>query len=381
MGCVMTLVLKSPAFVPRERSATLERKISFALSTYGRSHRQAVTQVAARHPALADLALSFPALLFVAAVPHKGIDRDRLQKAVIEGQSLRDLARLAGLPLWTRKLKPQAFEKPLLNIPDGEWFARQIPNFIPKRARKQAKWLECVAFSNRWGTPAFALWVAQHDNQLPKYGTLNWLFYIGLWCWFCENKETDFGRLVSKGFHPRQDLKQVARLANDWIANVNLHLYVQITPSQSKFVSRIVNEFEFVNLSSTSMIVEEAEAMHNCLKGYGHDISFWSVELWSVRKEGRRVATLSLANSYIDSLPMISEIKACNNEEVSREVALAARKWFAMHDLEHIQFEDREVRDEARRMGWIKGFKPYWIAKKAFPTQLRLNGALQLCGI
>jgi hypothetical protein len=140
----------------RGRTPAQQRPIEFALNRFARKYRALVHREAAHSFALADLALSFPALLFVIAVKHPGIDADALRQRVIAGQSLKALARAAGLPMWLRKLKPQAFEGLLVHVPQGDLVSRQIANFIPRKSKHHARWLWRVSHACRWGHEGFA---------------------------------------------------------------------------------------------------------------------------------------------------------------------------------------------------------------------------------
>ena len=51
---------------------------------------------------------------------------------VKEGRDLKRVARVLGLPLWTRRLPPEAFRAPFGDLPDGEVFNRKIVNLIPR---------------------------------------------------------------------------------------------------------------------------------------------------------------------------------------------------------------------------------------------------------
>src|SRR5436305_646250 len=94
--------------------------------------RDAVGLLAMRHSRIADLALSFPALLFALAVPRRGFDPAPVLARVIDGQTLVELAAAAGVPMWLRKLPPETFAKPSGYLPAGELFRRQIANPLPR---------------------------------------------------------------------------------------------------------------------------------------------------------------------------------------------------------------------------------------------------------
>src|SRR3954466_6545395 len=76
-----------------------------------------VRALAGRHSRLADLAVSFPALLFALAVPRVRFDPGLAVARVIAGASLADVASEVRLPLWLRKLPPEAFVRPIPLLP------------------------------------------------------------------------------------------------------------------------------------------------------------------------------------------------------------------------------------------------------------------------
>src|SRR5437879_13011878 len=65
----------------------------------------AVRTLATQHSRVADLALSFPTLLFALAVPRHGLDPAWAIERAIEGAALAEVAAAAEVPLWLRKLQ------------------------------------------------------------------------------------------------------------------------------------------------------------------------------------------------------------------------------------------------------------------------------------
>lgn len=87
---------------------------------------------------------------------------------VIAGALLKDLAQLAGLPVWSRKLMPEAFEQPLCGLPADELEGLQIANHLPRSPKLAARWLHGVHHVTMWGTPAAAVWIAREIASNPK---------------------------------------------------------------------------------------------------------------------------------------------------------------------------------------------------------------------
>jgi hypothetical protein len=374
----MTLNMVPQAALLRGRTAAQQRHLEQAINCFPRKHRTAVVAEAARNFTLAYLALSFPALLFVIAIPHEGIDADKLRRQVIAGQSLKILARLAGLPMWLRKLHPSAFEDVLSDVPRDELISRQISNYIPRRSKHHVRWLWRISHACRWGHEGFALWMARAWKDQSEQRRHDYFNMLALWAWYSLQPDTEFGRLVQKRWCMDMDWKQAVASCTSWIESVHLHLAVHIESRLPKFTAREMDGFAFVHLATGEMLADEAVAMRNCIKSCGYDIAWRDNELWSMRKDGARIATFCIGVSSIDRLPAIIEFKQANNKPVTREVALAARRWFAMHDLSAIQINPKDLPDDALRHVWQRGFRPYWLAKRAFPAWLRLSGHYRL---
>jgi hypothetical protein len=62
---------------------------------------------------------------------------------------------------------------------------------------------------------------------------------------------------------------------------------------------------------------------------------------------GWGVATLCIGESDVDGLPGIIELKQADNKPATRDVALAARQWFAMQNLAAIALNPKELPDDA----------------------------------
>jgi hypothetical protein len=69
---------------PAKMAAALERQ----LARFSKPYNQRVRVFAARHPRLADLALSFPALLFALAAPRRNFNPEPVIERVIDGARL-----------------------------------------------------------------------------------------------------------------------------------------------------------------------------------------------------------------------------------------------------------------------------------------------------
>jgi hypothetical protein len=180
--------------------------------------------------------------------------------------------------------------------------------------------------------------------------------------------------MIRKPWTPDMRIGSALGAAEEWRMNICLCANLGRGPIRDLWLrSARVSGYDFVPLASVSEIVEEAAAMRNCLRSYGHSLAHNRSRLWGMRKNGRRVATLSVAIGYHDPLPNVVQLKAAGNEDVSPDVWWAARQWLHLHDLPQV---DTKPRDRGTapldRATWISFWRPYWLAKRQIPEWLPL---------
>jgi hypothetical protein len=336
-------------------------------------YRNSVNEVANRHHRLADLARSFPALLFALAVPRPGFDPSPVIGGVIAGASLRDLAELAGLPMWSRKLMPEAFERPLCGLPADELVGRQVVNHLPRSPKLAARWLQAVHHVTIWGTPAAAVWIAREIVNNPRSVFDARLNLVALYVWFSAAPETSAGELVEKVWIPSMRFSTALRNARDWFEAVTLRAHLGDQPIRDTWLSSaVIDGLEFVPLFTEGDIGGEAEAMQNCVRSLSWGVRQNRLRLWSVRRNGERVATLQLGRRYGDPLLQVVQLRGPKNATASAVVWWAARKWLHGHDLSVIAPVTFKEPLPLDRRSWIELWRPYWIAKQRLPAWLPL---------
>ena len=328
-----------------------------------------------RHSRVADLAVSFPALLFALAVPRPGLDPARAIERAIEGVSLAKVAAAADVPLWLRRLPPEALSRPIASLPDGEVFRRQIANHMPRSPKVAPIWLQAVADIGDLAHEAVAAWIAREIAREKRSMNLNRLRRVGLWAWFSGQPDTLGRSMIQQPWTPDMRIGSALDAADDWLTNIGLHVNLGREPIADVWLQPArVAGYDFLPLASVSDITEEAAAMRNCLRTYGYRLAHNRSRLWSVRKDGQRVATLSVApGGYYDPLPNIVELKAAGNAEAPLEVWWAARQWLHMHDLSQVDTKRRDWGTvPLDRATWISLWRPYWMAKRRIPEWLPL---------
>jgi hypothetical protein len=350
------------------RSDLLERR----LRRYHPRFQRSVRALSMRHPRIADLAASFPALLFALAVPRPGLDPAHALARVIDGRPLPDVAAAADVPLWLRKLPPEALMRPIARLPDGELFRRQIANHLPRSPKLAPTWLQVVSDVAEVAHESAAVWIAREFVREPRRVNPARLRLVSLWAWFSRERTTYGHQLIEKPWAADMRIGSALVAAYDWRASVALHvnLGAQLIADMWLKAGHVAG-YDFLPLNSTLTITDEADAMENCLRTYGDNLRYNRSRLWSVRRDGVRVATLGVATRYLDPLPNIVELKGARNAQVPRELWWVARQWLHMHDLSQIDMRRRGPRTAPLdRASWLSLWRPYWLAKRHIPEWL-----------
>lgn len=376
MGNTVSL---APEWVAK-RSSLQSGKIEKNIKRFERRFRYSIQNLTQQHAAFADLALSFPALLFAIVCPVKNADVDVLKQMVVAGVSLKSIANTAHLPMWTRKLPPEAFSRPLQFLPRQDVASRLIQNHLPKRSRYAKHWLNNVMRACEYGDEAFAVWIARENgnNHLAPRAFQQ----MALWAWFSLRAQSIDHSLIDKAWSPHIKLSAARKASSQWTERFRLHVTIADAVLQLPWIStREFEGYEFVPLLTAMEMHEESRVMDNCVRTYGMDLARDEQRLWSMRQHGQRIATLSIGNHRDFNILTITELKGPNNESVDREIACIAMRWFQSVDTLSIQVKVKDWDSFLpNAKAWQAFLKPYWLEKKVIPYWLPLAPTASVLG-
>jgi hypothetical protein len=353
----------------RARHHQLERQ----LQRFRPEHRASVRTLASMDDRLADLAISFPALALALAVPRHEFLRFPVIDDVIAGRDLKWLAKRARVPLWLRTLAPEMLSAPLPELPSGQAFSKRIVNHFPRSTELGPGWLDTIASAARWGHEGFAIWCARHFSAEFCRDYRKQARALHLWSWFSKHPGTLAHDIMDRKWNDAIAPKAALSAAETWRTTVLLHAdFAGHEITDLWLTPGVVNGFEFVSLHTEADIAAEARAMKNCLRTQGGLVVRNRARLWSVRKDGRRVATVRIGGARLDNpLPELLEIKGPWNSVAPVEIVWAARKWLHQHDLLAVNMNRRAWNEVPIDRGtWNALWKPYWVAKKRIPNWL-----------
>lgn len=368
---------------PRERvtASPIANSSELRLHRFRPEIRERVRSVAAGHPWIADLAASFPALLVALAFPRHGNKEKDACRLVMAGAPLATCAAAAGLAIWLRALPPEAFSGAIPQVPDSMQFRRRIANLTPQSWKLAPQWLHPIAQANTWGDEEISLWFAREapltnrkkrkDRRKPRDRTR----LVALWAWHSRYAEKGEPAYPQRPWNSEMEWKAAVESALGWREDLALRLYLGASRIEDVWLSPgVVDGYTFSPLGSASQIEAEAVAMSNCVRSYGSSIAGNDCRLWSVRKDGERIATLSLrAGGPEGPLPYINELAGEKNRAAPIDVWRAARRWVVAQDM-HLDDLDRLKHKDAKLnvVAWRHMWRGYWIAKRRIPDWLPL---------
>lgn len=111
-------------------------------------------------------------------------------------------------------------------------------------------------------------------------------------------------------------------LANAQIDRINDGNYDKVVPYRGFPTEVTLSGFEFHALRSLRALIVEGKAMHHCVASYYPDIQSGRSRIYSIRKDGRRVATAEFA--VLPSLVHAVQIKGVCNARPPKDVIDAA---------------------------------------------------------
>jgi hypothetical protein len=159
--------------------------------------------------------------------------------------------------------------------------------------------------------------------------------------------------------------------AEVWREGLELSLYLHGTHLDPWLEPATVMGFEFTPLQTTGDIAREALIMRNCVRQFGRSLRRHRERLWSIRRDGEPIATLSVG--FRGPMLDIFQLAGPANAEVPKAVWFAARRWVDGHDLMAIERPRSNQRlPSFDRSRWRTLWRPYWLAKRRIPSWLPL---------
>ena len=301
------------------------------LNAYPQPYRKYIAGLTSCAPAVEDLADSFPALLFAMATGYSNVRRRQAAfEAIVSGHPLKTAAGCLELPLWLRRLPPQAFAQPLPSLPQDEEFTAAAGNRIPDTAREAAVWFERLVVSHRLAGRDFALWCLREPRLLPPHTSDEDMQWLLAWAWASLNPNFEGHALLRATWTPAIGWKRARDEVAIWRKRIDLVGALAGQPRDPWLMDAAVSGVQIVALRSVEDFVAESMAMENCLDQYAAHLAYGRIRIFSVRKDGRPIADVEVTLKPDDpTSPCVAQVRGPRNRRAPPAVWQAVHAWLA----------------------------------------------------
>ncbi|MGE0700934.1 MAG: hypothetical protein AB7O57_17690 [Hyphomicrobiaceae bacterium] len=301
------------------------------LNAFPQPYRKYIAGLTSCAPAVEDLADSFPALLFALATGYSNVRRRQAAfEAIVSGHPLKSAATCLALPLWLRRLPPQAFVQPLPSLPQDDEFAAAALNRVPDSPRDAAVWFERMVVGHRLAGRDFALWCMREPRLLPPHTSDEDMQWLLAWAWTSLAPSFAGHALLRGAWSPAIGWKRARDEVAIWRKRIDLVGALAGPMRDSWLGNASISGYDIVALRTVEDFVNESIAMENCLDQYAAHLAYGRVRIFSVRKDGRPVADVEVTLKPDDiNAPCISQIRGPRNRRAPPAVWQAVHAWLA----------------------------------------------------
>lgn len=346
--------------------------VSIRIRRFPRVYRRRLRKLVRGSMPLTDLLYAFPGAAVALAAEHPGSGmREHAIGLVKSGRSLKKVAGALGVPMWLRRLPPEAFDVPVAFMPDDASFALRIVNLIPKRDAQIPIWLRWVAFGAQACSHDFALWLAGQMEKIEPGDDVP-LLPLAIYAWYSGKRDVVASRLIEKRWHKKISLIEAVHHTRQWLERAVIEYCLGQDALRRNWMSSVSSRgFRFVPLISAEALREEGDAMQHCVGLYWDQVAIGACMIFSVRHRGKRVATLEVYRRTPTSRePHIGEFRGLANCDPDRKVIEAANAWLARQGNYPISAEIAVAGIPAHCSRWQALWQPYCAEKSEFGSGL-----------
>lgn len=362
--CLFVLHWVTKVIIGSEKTKAIDHQIK----RFERSARRRLRKLAGLSPRLGDLVLSFPGAAY--AIATDSVEPNRTGEAVRrvkEGYGLREVVQPLGLPMWLKRVPPEAFSGKLAGLPDGEKFARQIAGRIPQNPAYASCWLNWVSFAGQAADDEFALWIAGQKPPFVRTVPVNRvpLRPLAVYAWYSRHADGPARQLIDKPWQPSMRFETATWAMQHWLDRV-ARLFKPQRPRRGpgRYSRRQKAGLRMVALRTRQQLREEGRAMNHCVGDYANAVAAGDCLIFSIRNGDKRLATLEIRCTMRRNVYSIIQLQGPGNTRASEEVWDFTRRWVDRYSVDPagaLGSEDEEFTVKADQ--WEQLWKPYMAAK------------------
>lgn len=315
-------------------------------------------------PRVAQLAVSFP-LLFAALASSYGPHKPRVDAiaAAVNGATLRQIADIIGIPYCFRLLPPETCPRKLFHHHWSPGTNRRLRPLVPLAHHAIYPWLSTLFVVARRSDEDIAIWMAR-EQCLLLLGRVHpdALQPLLMFAWY----STHYPDIVARNgkWTPDINLRNALQRCELWLKHLALFSDFDAKGVVDPWLPEVQSrDMHIVPLTTPGAILEEATTMQNCLVDYAEYVADGMCRLFSVRIDGRRVATLRLNPCAHRQTLIIAEIKGPKNRPCPRDIVRHVNKIVSAYQPRHLSTHLR--RPFSKHDNLMRNLGPYC---NAMPT-------------
>jgi PcfJ-like protein len=303
-------------------------------------YREAIYRAAARSRRALQLASTFPvaALLIYSDWRGRNLDKATAANLVERGALLRDVAAALGIPLVLRRIKPGAAHLAFGTLcQHPEWL-----HFMPDSLPRARIWLRVVHRAHDEVGPDYAQWVAGNMPQIPGHLQQVESFLSDIADWVKAGPRPsdkipdpfddipDFvnprSAFVTRPFSPLMSLNTVTALSAEWHEAVASNMDgPELAFPPPWYSAGTLEDCEILPIVNSAELYREGAAMRHCVGRYANEIKHGKIYVYSVRRDGKRLATLALGR--VEGRASLIQIRGPCNAHPPKEIVSTVRRW------------------------------------------------------
>ncbi|MGI9521532.1 MAG: PcfJ domain-containing protein [Hyphomicrobiaceae bacterium] len=302
------------------------------LRRYHRGYRRRLRKLAKTSRQLKDLIYTFPGAAFSIAAGHGNpLLRAEAVNLVQDGASLREIGKVLGLPVWVRRLPPEAFLQALGKIPGGDDFARRISNTVPQDPAQCSMWLQWVLRANALCDEEFAIWIARQHIWLEHDRDPSPMLPLAAYAWYSSAEKTTARGLIERPWTANTGFAKALEAARSWFVRC---LSEYCSDSQGYpghwFARQRSSGLRIVPLRTPDELIHEGKRMRHCVGDYACQVLSGACLIYSIRRGNQHVATLEVRPHWErQGQPVMAQLRGPDNDPVDEDIDRAVERWLA----------------------------------------------------
>lgn len=332
---------------------------------FRRLFRRRLRKLVTTHPAYGDLLTAFPAAAIALISDHATLaQRQRAHRMVRQGDPLKLVATALALPLWTRKLPPEAFVDGVPQwLPLEAEVGRRLSGLVPQDPDKVCGWLNAVADAWHYGGEDFALWIARNPELYAGGRDASVVQLLAVYAWYSERPALPATKLMERRWTDRMGIRAASQGAVAWLQEVTQDVMLGANGLNDCWLSSgRAAGYRFVALQTLDDLKAEAVAMDNCIGDYANALTRDHCRLFSIRRGSQRVATVEVRpHPHHPRKPTIVQLYGPGNDDAPDRVWAAAFTWLGRQTVYELpDFDPEANKPLPNRQAWMLLWRPYW---------------------